>query len=95
LRVEVEYKAKGFDWEKTKLRAELRGLVTNVIETVTLEAPVKKSGLFDNWAEFNINGDQYKKFGELVAWRVTLWEGDRQVSQQQSFLWTGVPVHAP
>src|SRR5580658_5513478 len=46
LRMEVEYKAKGLDWEKTKLRAELRGLLTNSVETITLEEPVKKSGFF-------------------------------------------------
>ena len=95
LQVEVQYKAKGLDWEKTKLRAELRGLLTNSIQTIVLEEPVKKSGFFANWAEFKITGDEYKKFGELVAWRVTLWEGDKQLSEQRSFLWTGVPVRAP
>jgi hypothetical protein len=95
LRVEVLWKAKGVDWEKTKLRAELRGLLTNSLQTVTLEEPVKKSGFLGSWAEFNITGDEYKKFGELVAWRVTLWEGDRQLSGQESFLWSGVPVRSP
>jgi hypothetical protein len=93
--VKIEYKAKGLNWEKTKLRAELRGLLTNSVETVTLEQPVKKSGFFDAWAEFNISGDKYRKFGELISWRVTLWEGDRQLSEQQSFLWSGVPLHSP
>jgi hypothetical protein len=93
--VKVQYKAKGLDWGKAKLRAELRGLLTNSIATVTLEEPVKKSGLFANWTDFTITGDEYKKFGELVAWRVTLWEGDRQLSEQESFLWSGVPVSSP
>jgi len=95
LHVVVQYKAKGVDWRKTKLRAELRGLVTNSLQTVTLEEPVKKSGFFGSWAEFNITGDKFKEFGELVAWRVTLWEGDRQLSEQESFLWTGVPLRTP
>jgi hypothetical protein len=95
LRVEVLWKARGVDWEKTKLRAELRGLLTNSLQTVTLEEPVKKSGFLGSWAEFNITGDEFKKFGELVAWRVTLWEGGRQLSEQESFLWTGVPVRPP
>jgi hypothetical protein len=92
LHVVVQYKASGVDWEKTKLRAELHGLLTNSLQTFTLEEPVRKSGLFGSWAEFNLTGDDYKKFGELVAWRVTLWEGDRQLSEQQSFLWSGVPA---
>ena len=27
---------------------------------------------------------------ELAAWRVTLWEGDKQLAAQQSFLWSSV-----
>jgi hypothetical protein len=95
IRLEVEYKGKGLDWDKTTLRAEMRGLVTNSIETITLEEPVKKSGFFGGWARFEISGDKYKKFGELVAWRVTLWEGDREVSKKESFLWSGVPAPLP
>jgi len=95
LRVAVQYKAKGLDLQKTKLRAELRGLLTNSIETITLEVPVKKSGFFANWACISVTGDEYKKFGELVAWRVTLWEGDRQLSEQESFLWSGVATASP
>ena len=91
LRLEVQWKARGLDWGKTKLRAELRGLVTNSLQTVTLEEPIKKgSGFFASWTPLTLGGNDFKKFGELVAWRVTLWEGDRQLSEQESFLWSGV-----
>jgi hypothetical protein len=95
LQIQVQWKAKDVDWQKLKLRAELRGLLTNSLETVTLEEPVKKGGFFGNWARFTIGGDQFKKFGELMAWRVTLWEGDRQLSERESFLWSGVPMPKP
>ena len=95
LHVVVEYRAKGLAWQKTKLRAELRGLITNSLQTVTLEEPVKKSGFFGGWTAFDLTGDRYKKFGELVAWRVSLWEGDRELSEQESFLWSGVPKPSP
>jgi hypothetical protein len=94
LQMVVEWKASGVDWQKLKLRAELRGLVTNSLQNFTLETPVKKSGLFGNWAKLKISGDDFKKFGELVAWRVTLWEGDRQLAAQESFLWSGVSSRA-
>jgi hypothetical protein len=32
-------------------------------------------------------GDDYKKFGNVVAWRVTLWADDRMLGEQESFLW--------
>lgn len=93
LRVAVQYKAKGLDWGRTVMRVELRGLINNVMSTTTIEGPIKKSGLFANWAYYSLSGDDYKKFGELVAWRVSLWEGANELSEQESFLWSGVQAH--
>jgi hypothetical protein len=95
LAVEVQWKARGVDWTKTRLRAELRGLLTNSVQTNTLEMPIKKSGPFAGWAEFKITGSKFKEFGEMIAWRVSLWEGNRQLSEQESFLWSGVQTHSP
>lgn len=96
VRLVIEYRAKDLDWEKTKLRAELRGVVTNSIHTATFEIPIKKkTGWFGGWADVTISGDQYKKFGDLIAWRVTLWEGDKQLSEKYSFMWTGTPSPKP
>jgi hypothetical protein len=90
LRLAVQWKAGGVDWSRVKLRAELRGVLGNALHTTTLEMPVKKNGLFSNWTDFKIEGDDLQKFGELVAWRVTLWEGEKQLASQQSFLWSPV-----
>jgi len=93
LRIAVQWKAKGVDWDKIKLRAELRGLLTNSVQTITLEEPVRKNGIFSTWSNFDITGEKYKTFGELVAWRVSLWEGDRELGDLKSFLWSGVAAH--
>ena len=90
LRLAVQWKAGGVDWSRVKLRAELRGVTGNSITNITLEMPVKKNGLFSSWTDFKIEGEDYRKFGDLAAWRVTLWEGDKQLAELQSFLWTGV-----
>ena len=90
LRLAVQWKARGVDWKQMKLRAELRGAHDNAMRVTTLEIPVRKNGLFSNWSEFKIQGEDFRKLGELVAWRVTLWEGDRQLASQQSFMWSGV-----
>lgn len=92
LHLAVEYKARGLDWSKAKLRADLRGLIGDTMTNVTMEVPVKRSSFFHNWTEFDIRGDQFKHFGELVAWRVSLWQGDKELSSQESFLWKGVPL---
>jgi hypothetical protein len=83
----VQWKAKKYDVEKLKLRVEMRGVINNNLQTKIIETPVKKNGWFNTWSEFKLTGEDYKKFGDLIAWRVTLWEGDTQLSSQQSFLW--------
>ena len=90
LRLAVQWKARGVDWSRMTLRAELRGALGNSLTHLTLQMPVKKNGLFSNWTDFKMEGEEFKKFGELAAWRVTLWEGEKQLAAQQSFLWSGV-----
>jgi len=54
-----------------------------------LEGPVQRHGLFGTWSSLALTGESYKSFGELVAWRVSLWDGPTQVAEQKSFLWPG------
>ncbi len=90
VRLAVEWKAKKVDWSHLTMRAEMRCLLNDTMHTVTLQEPVVKNGWFRNWSEFKVTGDDYKKFGHLIAWRVTLWDGDKQLSAMESFLWSGV-----
>ena len=70
-----------------KLRVELRGARGAEPTTAVLEAAVEHHGLFSNWSIPKLLGEDYKKFGELAAWRVTLWNTRQQVAEQKSFLW--------
>jgi hypothetical protein len=90
LRLAVQWKAQAVDWSQLKLRAEMRGLQGDTLHTVTLEEPVLKKGRFSHWSALKIEGADYKSFGQLIAWRVTLWEGQQQLSELKSFLWSGV-----
>jgi hypothetical protein len=78
---------KGPNASPLKLRVEMRGALGPVATATLLEGVVKYHGLFSNWAILKIVGDDYKNFGELIAWRATLWEGDKQLAEQKSFLW--------
>jgi len=70
-----------------KLRAELRGIRPNGTPHLqTLETNVTP-GRFRSWTPLLLGGDDYRNFGSLAAWRVTLWQGDQQVAEQKSFLW--------
>jgi hypothetical protein len=93
LRLAVQWKAKNVDWSKLRLRAEMRGLIEDNLHLVTIEQQIRKSGRFSHWAELKIEGAAFRDFGQLVAWRVTLWEGDKQLAELESFLWSGVTAH--
>ena len=89
-RLAVQWMAKNVDWTKLKLRAEMRCLLNDNLHNVTMEQPAVKKGHFGAWSEFRIEGADYKAFGQIVAWRVTLLENGRQLGQLESFLWSGV-----
>ena len=70
-----------------KLRVELRGIVAGKRpREAVLETDVHPAW-FSHWASVPFTGDDYKGFGEVTAWRVTLWDGDRLLNEQKSFLW--------
>ncbi len=69
------------------LRVEARGANGTQNASAVLEREIRKTGLFSRWTQLTLSGDEYQKFGDLVAWRVTLWQGSVLVSEQKSFLW--------
>ena len=85
LRFDVQWRA--FGASNLKLRLEIRGMKEKTPTNLTLETEMKKNGWFEKWAVLNLAGEAYKNFGELSAWRATLWDGDKLLSEQKSFLW--------
>ena len=88
MRFNVEWKAKGEAAAPLKIQVELRGVAHGDFpKQLVLEKPVQPGGWFSHWAVFNLVGEEYKDFGQVTAWRVTLWEGSQQLGEQKSFLW--------
>ena len=70
-----------------KVRVELRGtLADSRPKSKVLEAEIAP-GNSGEWTEIKFDGDDFKNFGPVVAWRTTLWSGTDQVAEQKSFLW--------
>ncbi|MSU56728.1 MAG: hypothetical protein EXS35_00850 [Pedosphaera sp.] len=87
LRFDVLWRARGATGAKLKLRAELRGKATGQLpRETTLETAVESRGL-SKWSALKFEGEAYRNFGEVTAWRVTLWDGEQLVGEQKSFLW--------
>ncbi len=85
LRFAINWKATGV--KQVKLRVEMRGAHGKDPTKVILEKTVKAGGAFSKWSAVDLTGEEYKKFGELLAWRVTVWDGATQLAEQKSFLW--------
>ena len=87
IRYDVQWSAKNAGEAKLKIQLELRGVSTNSLPKFkTLEAEAT-TGFLDNWTSLTLTGDEFKSFGGVTAWRATLWDGDRQIAEQKSFLW--------
>ena len=69
------------------VRVEMRGAIGATNTTATLQGRVKKKGPFSRWTQLKVPEEDYRKLGELVAWRATLHQGDLQVAEHKSFLW--------
>jgi hypothetical protein len=88
LRFNVQLKASGPKSDELKLRVEIRGLVEDKLpKEAVLEKILSERHLLSHWYPLDMTGPAYKEFGEVTAWRATLWKGDQLLSEQRSFLW--------
>ncbi len=87
LRFDIYWRARAVPGTKVKLRAELRGTAKGEIPSQhKLETEIKASAT-SRWTSLSLEGEDYRKFGEVTAWRVTLWDGEQLIGEQKSFLW--------
>lgn len=71
-----------------ELRLELRGRVyQGKIQEKTIRKQVTAGNSRQHWESIEFTGEDFKNFGKVVAWRVSLWRGDTMVAHDQSFLW--------
>jgi hypothetical protein len=85
LRFEVNWKSG--DTSLLTVRVEMRGSLGKEPTSALLQSFGPHRGWRSKWTSLTLQGEEYKKFGELLAWRVTLWDGTRMVAEQRSFLW--------
>ena len=88
IRFDVQWKIKGSITGPLKVKMELKGgQHGGAPQQLTLESETKSTGWFSTWTSLPLMGDAYKNFGDVIAWRATLWEGDKLIGEQVSFLW--------
>jgi hypothetical protein len=87
IRFDVLWKASNLKGATLKLRAELRGVGEHGMPRQTVLEKEVTPAFFRSWTSLKLEGDELRNFGSLVAWRVTLWNGDELLGEQKSFLW--------
>jgi hypothetical protein len=88
IRFVVQWKARNAADEPLRIRVEMIGAAkTGLPPQTSIEMPVRERGWFSHWAYITMSAEQYKQFGDVTAWRVTLMDGDKQLAEQKSFLW--------
>ncbi len=87
VRFDVLWRARSATNTLAKLRVELRGAAKgNLPSEISLESQVRITGT-GHWEKLLLDGEKYKTFGEITAWRATLWCGEQMLGEQKSFLW--------
>lgn len=87
IRYDIHWRARA-SWGELKLKVELRGITEGKTRRErTLEKVVDSNEGGSGWAGLALTGEDYRAFGEVVAWRVTLWDGETLVAEEKSFLW--------
>jgi hypothetical protein len=88
IRYDVLWTAKNAGEDKLKLQLELRGIgATNNLPKFKMLETEATPGFFHQWTSFTLDGDEFKSFGAVTSWRATLWDGDKLLGEEKSFLW--------
>ena len=85
LRFDIQWKVKSVAGAQMKLRVEVRG--SKEAKPLVLEQPAERNHWYNRWSSLRLDGESYQKVGEVIAWRATLWKGERLIAVQKSFLW--------
>jgi len=87
IRFDILWQVKNPSAAKYNLRIELQGIGAGGKPTRRMLEQEAQPSLLRRWNSLVLGGADYKNFGELVAWRATLWRGDQLLGEQKSFLW--------
>jgi len=88
LRFDVQWKANSPKTLELQMILQVRGVAKGDIpKELVLEKAVKQKGWLSHWEGIKLDEAEYQSIGEVTAWRVSLWDGDKFLGDQKSFLW--------
>jgi hypothetical protein len=89
IRFFVHWKAPSTELHNLIVKIEAHGLDAGSGREATEVLKKSYSDLpgFSGWTTLDLANDLFKKFGKLMAWRVSLWHGNELKASRQSFTW--------
>jgi hypothetical protein len=87
LRFDVNWKGPSGKRLPLKLKLELRTPTTDPAKPIAVESEVKPDRLGSTWSRVMLSNEVLRGAIEVTAWRASLWDGDRMLTEQKSFLW--------
>lgn len=88
MRFDVHLRLHDSDLTDVTVRVEARFGKGDSIETLKSIAPMKKPKWGKRrWTSITLDKEAFDATAQLIAWRVTLWQGDTKLDTQTSFLW--------
>ena len=85
MRFDVQWK--GRKLQDPKIKLEVRAAKIPARDVQTFSRDLKTGGMFSRWTGVTIPAVDFNRLGSIVAWRVSLWDGEQQLAEQKSFLW--------
>jgi len=85
LRFDVHWKASRSSGRVLTLRIEIRGSAGG--PPTVVDRQVLPGGWFGRWTSVKLSPAEFKRVGEVLAWRATLWHRNDLLAEQRSFLW--------
>lgn len=96
MQFDIQWKARRAAGRTLDLRLELVTAHQPKARPFTVDLEVQPTGPFARWKRVKLEKALMDQLGEIIAWRISLREGDVTLSERQSFLWSdgASPVHA-
>lgn len=88
LRFVIQWKRQSESPANPSIRVEVRSGNGNAIGEFSKTAPLKvRRTRRSQQHRITISGEEYARLGKVIAWRVSLWDGETMLAQEKSFLW--------
>lgn len=88
LRFVIQWKRQSGAVTRPSIRLEVRHGNGNTIGELSKTALLKvRKARRSQWHRITISGEEYARLGKVIAWRVSFWDEETMLAQEESFLW--------